>query len=291
MEENMKSILLATDLAAETDRALERALNLATTLPARLHILHVCPAYSFCDNKKSASLVRQEAEETLRSYLSVYKDLKTPEPTIHVVESGEVFLEIIQCAEKVRAGLIVMGMHSKAKLRDMFIGTTVERVIRKGIKPVLMVKDKSLGGYQKILVGTDFSAGSKKALHVALELAPKGSFHLIHSYDIPDTYIGAKITQYAGDVVQKAEQDKLVTFVSKNKKVLKKFGVAPEKIHPMIVQGSAFACLMHEADSVKAGLLAIGTHSRATLIPFKLGGTAHDILSNPPCDVLVASGP
>lgn len=286
----MKNILLATDLAAETDRALERALALATAMAAKLHVLHVCPAYSFSDKKKSTSILRQGAEDKLKRYLAGFTDLNDLKPTIHVVESREVFLEIIQCAEKIRAGLIVMGMHGKAKLQDLFVGTTVERVIRKGIKPVLMVKDKPIEGYQNVLVGTDFSAGAKKALRVALELAPQSSFHLVHSYDIPDTYIGVKISQYAGDVVEKAELDKLEHFVKGNLKIFKKYGIDSKKLQYRIIQGDVLQCLMHEVDFVKAELLAIGTHSRATLMPYKLGGTAHDILCNPPCDVLVSNG-
>ncbi len=286
----MKSILLATDLAAEADRALERALNLATTLSAKLHILHVYPAYSFSKEKKSASLLKHDTEESLKSYLAGYKKLKNLQPTISAIEGREIFVEIIQYAEKVKASLIVMGMHSKAKLRDMFVGTTVERVIRNGVKPVLMVKDKPLGDYKNILVGTDFSAGSKQALHVALELAPKSFFHLVYSYDIPDTYIGEKIIQYAGDVVEKTENDKLERFVNENSKVIKKFGVEPKNICHRVAHGAAFSCLMQEADELKSDLLAIGTHSRAILMPYKLGGTAHDILNNPPCDVLVARG-
>ncbi len=286
----MKSILLATDLGAEADRALERAINLAVTLSAKLHILHVCPAYSFLSEKKPASLLKHDTEDTLKSYLAGHKGLKNLQPIISVIEGGEIFVEIIQYAETVKAGLIVMGMHRKAKLRDMFVGTTVERVIRKGIKPVLMVKDKPLESYRNVLVGTDFSAGSKQALNVAFELAPKSFFHLVHSYDIPDTYIGVKIIQYAGDVVEKAETDNLEMFVKENSKVMKKFGVEPKNFYHRVTQGAAFSCLMNEAVAVKSDLLAIGTHSRAILMPYKLGGTAHDILNNPPCDILIARG-
>lgn len=272
----MKNILLATDLAPETDRALERAINLATTLSAKLHIVHVSTA--------------KGAEDALREYLKGYGELQNLKPTVKVVAGREVYLEIIQYAEKVKAGLIVLGMHSKASLRDMFVGTTIERVIRKGIKPVLMVKNKSQGDYGNILVGTDFSAGSKQAFHVALEVASKGSFHLVHSFDIPDSYIGARIERFAGDVVEQFENNEMAKFVRENTRIIKKSGIDPEKFHYRVVKEGASSCLMREAKNIKADLIAIGTHSGTSLLPFKLGGTAQDILSNPPCDVLVAKG-
>lgn len=286
----MKNILLATDISPESDRALERAIHLAAMLSARLHIVHVCPAHCFSARSRPADLLRQSAEEALADCLAGFRALNTLQSTVKVIEGREIFLEIIQYAEKVKAGLIVMGMHGKASLMDMFVGTTVERVIRKGVRPVLMVRNKPRGSYENVLAGTDFSAGSRQALNVALELAPSSHFHLVHSYEIPDTYIGDKITQYAGDVVEKYAEDRLEGFVKENRRVLRKFGVAPDRFRSRVVKGAAFPSLMNAAAAVKADLLALGTHSRASLMPYKLGGTAHDILNNPPCDVLVARG-
>lgn len=286
----MRSILLATDLEAGTDRALERALLLATTLKAKLHVLHVCPIYNLWRGKEAITSLKPQAEETLITYLAacdIHKDLKID---VDVVEGGEIFIEIIQRAENVKADLIVMGVHGKTELRDMFIGTTVERVIRKGVKPVLMVKDKPLGDYSNILIGTDFSAGSKHTFRVAVELAPNGIFYLVHSYDLPDKFLGYKIKKYEVDVVKKAAKEKMRKFIKCNNKLLKKFGVVPENFHNLLVRDEPFHCLMHEASLIKSDLLAIGSHGRGPLISNILGGTAHDILSNAPCDVLVASG-
>lgn len=61
----MKNILLATDLAAETDRAFERAIQLASTSAAKLHILHVCPLYAFNNKKQNISL-KKETKDTIK---------------------------------------------------------------------------------------------------------------------------------------------------------------------------------------------------------------------------------
>lgn len=189
-------------------------------------------------------------------------------------------------AEQVKSDLIVMGMHGI----DMFVGTTIERVARKGSRPILMVKDKPRRKYENILVGTDFSTRSKQALRVALELAPNGFVHLVHSFDFPDTYIGDKIAQYAGDVVVKFESLRLDEFVKENEKILQQFGVDPQHFRFWTTQGAVHPCLIREAAAVKSDLIAIGTHSHLGLMPYKLDGTAQDILANPPCDVLVARG-
>ena len=282
----MSSILLAIDIVSESDHALERAINLALSLTATLHIIHVCPPSS---EKNMGSPSNQGVKDKLNSYVSSNKKLTSLEHTITVKESREPFAEIIKLAEQVKAGLIVMGMHGKGKLRDMFVGTTIEKVIRKGNLPVLMVKHKPLGGYGNVLVGTDFSAGSSQALELAFKLAPKGNLNLLHLYFIPDTYIGDKISQYAGDVIETTEKDKLEQFVNDSLANLKRTAEGQPDFHYRLAQGEAYTGLLREAAEKKAELVAIGAHSRPRLLPYKLGGTAHDILTNPPCDVLVAN--
>ena len=285
----MKNILLATDLAAETDRALERAIQLASTTSAKLHILHVCPLYSFKNKEKNISL-KKETKDTIKKHLESNKKVKNLTTTISVIESAEPFLEILNHAEKVTADLIVMGMHGKAKLIDMFVGTTIEKVIRKGIRPVLMVKNKVKGDYTDVMVGTDFSAGSKQAFHVAIELFPKSSFHLIHSYSFPDTAIGDKIAQFSGDFIANTAREKLENFVKENKNALKKHGIKSKKFHFWAVEEAPYSTLIQAASKVKPDLIAIGTSSHPSFMPSKIGGTAKDILVNPPCDVLIARG-
>ena len=293
----MKNILLTTDLTAETKRAFDRAVKLATTLEAKLHILHVCPLYSFSKKKKEIISLKQDAEDMIKNSLAARKGIKRLKTSITVVEGGETFAEIINHAEKFKAGLIVMGIHGKVKFRDMFVGTTIERVIRKGIRPVLMVRDKPLNDYKNVLVGTDFSAGSKQAFHVAIELARKSTFHLVHTYDLSQIYVGEGMGGYADYYIKHAEDsiadlanEKLESFVKENKRVLKKYNVAPQKLNFWKVQGEPYSCLLREATKVKSDLIAIGTHGQAGLMPYKLGGTARDILSTPPCDVLIAKG-
>lgn len=285
----MENILLATDMAGETDRAFERAVKLALALKATLHIIHVCRPSSLSGKENTQVPPTLAAKDKLNSYLVSNKDLMNVEHTVTVKENQEPFAEIIKLANEVNAELIVMGMHGKSKLRDKFVGTTIEKVIRKGTLPVLMVKDKPLGEYTKLLVGTDFSAGSGLAFRLALKVVSKGIINLIHFYDIPDTYIGDKISQYAGDVIQSTEKAKLEKFVNEYSSDFNKTTSEEQELHYRLAQGAACNSLIQEAVRLNAELIAIGAHSRPKLMPYKLGGNAHDILTNPPCDVLVAN--
>ena len=282
----MKNIVLATDLSTETNRAFGRAVKLAATLSAKLHIVHVCPVYAFSTKKKTSISLKQDAEDTIKNALADAKGIKKSQATITVLEGGETFTQIIDHAKKVKAGLIVMGIHGKVKLLDMFVGTTIERVIRKGMTPVLMVRDKPQKDYDKVLVGADFSDGSTQAFHIALQLAAKGEFHLLHSY----MYMGGHMARYMEDVLADLADDKMKKFIELNKTLLKKYKITPENLHSGIVKGEPYACLLGAAVKIKPDLIAIGTHSHVSLMPYTLGGTAREILSDPPCDVLIGKG-
>ncbi len=83
---------------------------------------------------------------------------ETPDRNVAVtseVLSGEAFVEIIRRSRSLGAELIVIGRHGRRPVRDMFIGTTAERVIRKGDVPVLVVNRKPRSPYRRPLIATD----------------------------------------------------------------------------------------------------------------------------------------
>ena len=180
-----------------------------------------------------------------------------------------------------------MGLHNKVGFSDLFKGTTVERVIRTGIVPVLMVKEKPAGPYKKLLVGVDFSDSSDEALRHALRIVPEAKINLVHSYEISKTTVGEKINLYAGDVLESIQEQQLDKYAEQNTALMKKYKIKEDDIKYYSVQGKAYDVLSAEVTKSGSELLAIGCHSRSGFIPSKLGGIAGELLANPPCDILV----
>jgi nucleotide-binding universal stress UspA family protein len=184
-----------------------------------------------------------------------------------------------------------MGMHAKAKFRDLFVGTTIERVVRKGRLPVLIVKNKPTGGpYQTIVAGVDFAPGSRAALRTAEELSPKAVFEIVHAYTVPiipteTSFIYLHTKEEMEDVAQKEMKIFLkdeTAYFSKTHKG------ATTRLKSKIVEGFVLGELLKEVKVNKADVLAIGAANDANWNPGKIGGYAEEILANPPCDVLVA---
>ena len=56
--------------------------------------------------------------------------------------------------------LVVLGFRGRHCFRDVFLGTTAERVVRKGDRSVLVVRNRPEEAYRRVLVAVDFSPAS-----------------------------------------------------------------------------------------------------------------------------------
>lgn len=281
----MKSILLATDLTNTSDRAMERALKLAKEQKCALHLLHVLPQYR---TKRVSTALKAATEDVMRGYLKDYKDAAAVKTTALAVAGAEVYAEILKGAHQVKAGLIVLGLHGKTKLPDLFAGTTAERLVRKGTTPVLMVKNKPVGAYSNVVCAVDFSPSSQAALRLAAALAPQASFTAVHSYEVPvypfETsyiYLETKVA------VVDEDQRRMERFVLEETKLSKKKVKAGIRLTGRVVQGPVYDVLTKQVKSTKAEMIALGSHGRAGLMPSLLGSLAGTLLTYAPADILV----
>lgn len=93
-----------------------------------------------------------------------------------------------------------MGAHRKQLLRDIFVGTTIERVVRTGHRPVLMVNNEAAHPYVRVLAAVDTSDPSAGALHSARSLGFFDNAHLtvVHAFEAL-----AKSTLFIADAPRK----------------------------------------------------------------------------------------
>src|ERR1051325_8194288 len=176
-------ILAATDFSTRSNRALRQAGLLAQLGNAQLHIVHVV------DDDQLVELVRLEKREADRMLAEQIRSM----PELRGIQvsplgvTGDAFDGILRAAAEIQPNLIVMGSHRKQLLRDIFIGTTIERVIRNGSFPVLMVNHEAQRKYQNVVVPIDISDASAHALRVALStgLIAETGVTLLHAFVTP----------------------------------------------------------------------------------------------------------
>lgn len=140
-----KTILLPVDLNEEgfSHIAAQHACALAKISGAEVHLLNVLPTSQLpmVSSHFPTSYIqemRKEAQKNLAVFAKAYMD-ESLSIHLHVYE-GKPSKEIIKCANKYNADLIVMPSHKRAKLELAFIGSVASRVVTSATMSVLVVK-------------------------------------------------------------------------------------------------------------------------------------------------------
>ena len=277
------NIVAATDFSTRSNRAVRQAGLLARSRDAQLHLVHVV------DEDRPADLVRLEAREALQ--VLVEQIASMPElqqvacsPT---VVNGHAFDGILRAAATVSADIIVMGSHRKQFLRDIFVGTTIERVIRGGRHPVLMVNNEAQRHYERVLVPLDMSDTSADAIRVALSagVMSEDGTTLLHAFlpmaktrMISSGASPVALREYA-EREHDSAIDELTRFLVANDFGGRRWSLRVDEGGPMEVITRA----VYEA---QPDLLVMGTRGRSGLLRALIGSVTEDALRSLNVDVL-----
>ncbi|MEI8715402.1 universal stress protein [Mesorhizobium sp. ISC11] len=275
-------ILAATDFSTRSLRALRRAGLVARDVSAELTLVHVV------DDDQPADILeleRREAQRYLEEQMASIPELQGLRCRSTVV-AGDPFDGILKAAAASSADLIVMGAHRKQLLRDIFVGTTIERVIRTGPRPVLMVNAEVEHSYKKVMAAVDMSEPSARAIRTAREsgLIGDASLSLVHGYDafakgkMSNAGIGKDdIARYVAAERLQAGRE-LVAFLEAND-----FGVDNWSLR--IKEAGPVEAIMEAIKEVAPDLLVIGTYGRSGIIKVLLGSVTESILRSVDVDV------
>lgn len=276
------AVLLATDLGSRSDRALDRALQLAEAWDARLHVVH---AVYRADEMATAGRLwdapwrelddpRGEAERRLREDLGPRASTRQVEVHVEFGAPDEVVRTV---AARENCGLILAGVARSETLGRKLLGDTVDRLLRKAEVPVLIVRARAHGPYDEIVGASDFSPASAEALAAALALFPGVPASLFHAYQIPFSGI------LMNDEICKEFADRGATAA---RQFLAAAGL--DEDFPRIVEcGSPEELLARHLAERPGGLVVVGSHGASALSDVLLGSTARRIIDALRGDVMV----
>ena len=141
------TILLATDGSEEAQLASTTAADLAQKTDSELHVLTVgpdLPLYELPEHPADFEDVvrenRREAKEVLEQQAKMIEESGVTVKETHLRE-GRADKEIVEVAEEIGAGLIVMGSRGHGRLSRALMGSVSDAVVRHAHCPVTIVRE------------------------------------------------------------------------------------------------------------------------------------------------------
>lgn len=279
----LKSILAASDLSSRATQAMRRAALLAQDAAARLCCLHVV------EDDLLEERMRDAVEAARAALSSQARSAGVPADSQLAVVTGHAFHAIGEEALAREADVIVLGAHRRRFLRDVFVGTTVERVTRSAGRPVLMVNAPPAGRWRKIVIATDMSETSARAARLAK------AFGFLEGAQVSFVHCHAPVTRqmmiYAGVPVERVHEEAEREFQAKRRELAAFLGsvdLGDINGEAHIVEGVGADALAGFVERSSADLLVIGTRGLSGAKRLFLGSVAQELMGCLEIDVFAA---
>ena len=277
----LKRIVFGTDFSVVAERAATYAKGLALSFSASVDLVHVFDTDVYLDDAEprlrtldDRLAVRSEKLEALaKTFATEGLRTRTELPIVRPSSSG-----LLKAAETEKADLIVVATRSKAQLKRVFVGSTVEELIRQAPQPVLTVGPRVLAAdgpveFKRIVYATDFTPEADKAAQAALLFAGHGKANLYVCHVIPCRE-NSEDGPAEGDVRENLER--LLAASS-----LGAYGCELE-----IAYGAPAESILALAEKVKADLIVMGPRKHSFWLTHVQRGVTLEVLAQATCPVL-----
>ncbi|HET6225552.1 MAG TPA: universal stress protein [Bacteroidia bacterium] len=157
----MKTILVATDFSKNSDNALKYAIDLAKWKNAKLILFHayflpVIPGeipvqYALEEIQNDAILQLKKIADHIHT---AHKDLQVEVQC----RPGVATVKILECAERNKVDLVVMGLRGTGYIAEKLIGSITTSLIQQSHIPILVINDKiKFKPIQRIALAFDYT--------------------------------------------------------------------------------------------------------------------------------------
>ena len=291
----VRSIVAATDLSAPARRAVDRAAMLAHAAPASLSLVHAVSASALDE-------LRRWLDAGGRVELSILDDVRgrvhdlagelAARYRIDIDEnvvSGRAVDEIARIADEKQADLVVAGTLGAGMFRNRLVGSTAERVVRKAVRPVLMVRQSPREAYRRVLVALDFSSWSAPSIEIAKAVAPDAHFVLVHCVEVP---FEGKL-RFAGvddRVIDEHRADELAAALRRLAELARRAGLEDARWTPVTPTGlDPWMQIVRQEQERDCDLVVVGKHGRNAVEDLLLGSATNMVIAQGSADVLVST--
>jgi len=266
----MKKILVPTDFSPAAENALKVAAQIAKKFDSEIFLLHMLELpldlIDPASPKNSGDLpealffmklAHQRFSQVKRKdYL---KGIKVHE----TVEFHEAFEGIMEISEKHNCDVIIMGSAGAEGLREIFIGSNTEKVVRNSDIPVLVIKNEiPLFEVKRFVFATDLDTGTIPTFNDAVDFANK-----------LQTTLELVMVNTAGKFKTSKEIEEKLDYFTQN--------VDSSDFHFTVYNDvNVETGILNYAKKVNADLIGISTHGRKGIAHFVNGSLSEDLVNH-----------
>lgn len=290
---SFKSILAATDFSVDGNNAVRRAALLAHEHGARLHILHVLnaagckPLRDWFSPTLDFDLKAAQARDALRRLAVEISGAYDLTASVEVIV-GDTFETLMRASEHV--DLVVLGRRGHGRFKELLVGRTVDRMLRIGRRPVLVVKTSVHGTYRRVLVPIDFTASSDAAIRVADRMRREEGMHVFHAINSRREAVlrDADVPEH---VIRESRLMEEGAVNARMRRKVSRLGLDGASMNYALAYGHPVRSTLRHAHRLGADLIVTGKQGRSTLGNFLLGSVSSRVLSEASCDMLIVPRP
>lgn len=290
-------VMAATDLSELAGHAVRRAYGLAASSGADLTLVHVLNgsvmdqlrALLGADSAPVEQRLRESAEAAIRAQMAAAPSHQGVATDLRLL-TGEIISTLLAEADRRDAGLVVLGAAGESLARRFLLGATVERLLQKTTRPLLVVRQPAEQPYRKVLVPIDFSAWSLPALHMARAVAPQGRLVLLHAYEAPfEARLG--LSGIEDSVIQTYRTSARLKAEQQLRELVAAAGLPDGSYVTQLKHGPAVRVIEHSLAHDGCDLVVMGKHGRGMVEELLMGSVTQHLVQEAKVDVLVSSLP
>jgi nucleotide-binding universal stress UspA family protein len=165
----MKKILVPCDFSKPAINAYRFALNIASRSRGAIHLIYVVELPVLHDTMLMPVLsveqdyvddVKMKAEKNFKKLVEKHKRAGVKVKT--QVVFGPVSQRIIDYVKTKNMDLIIMGSHGASGVKEFFVGSNAEKIVRTSSVPVFVLKDLYDGKIERIVFSYTFETDDQK---------------------------------------------------------------------------------------------------------------------------------
>ncbi|MGB9954246.1 universal stress protein [Haloarcula sp. Atlit-120R] len=285
MSHTINSILVPTDGSDGARIGARRAIDLAATIGADLHVLSAVDARDIEPELNSDGqtdrerLLTEAAERAVDSIARLARAHLSGQITT-AVESGIPFQAVNDYVDAHDIDLIVMGTQGRTGFERVALGSVAEKTLRTAAVPIVTVTPDGdiveIGEqrYENILVPTDGSEGATLAIEWGVTLAElyDATVHTLYSVDT-SRFGGAEGSAEIHEALEQTGQEALAT-------VHERASDADVSVAGNIASGPAARAILSYSEEHDIDLIAMGTHGRSGLTRYLTGSVTETVVRN-----------